>query len=321
MTRLSERPFFVVGNPRSGTTLLRFILSSHPRLYIPSETGFIPFLEVDHTAHLSLDETRVVLDRIGSLNREWSDLVDEVPAFYGTLTEPTLAHVLDRLYHKQIIEQGAVRWGDKTPSYVRYLPTLFDIFPSAQFVHVIRDGRDAALSAQKKWGNRRWYMDMYYLLRNWVRHVERGRAAGLAMPADAYLEVRYEDLVKDPEAVVQQICHFLGEEFMPDLLDHTRLARKQIGPAGHVEVRQPISTTSAQRWRTEMSEFEKRMADRVAGSTLSALGYELAGLGPLSRTESTRLLLLSAKYAGTQIARQGLARAGLLTLNRGKRAR
>ena len=70
-----------------------------------------------------------------------------------------------------------------------------------------------------------------------------------------------------------------------------------------------------------MSDFEKRMADRVAGSMLSALEYELAELGPLSRTESTRLLLLSAKYAGTQIARQGLARAGLLTLNRGKRAR
>ena len=162
-------------------------------------------------------------------------------------------------------------------------------------------------------------MDMYYLLRNWVRHVERGRAVGLAMPADVYLEVRYEDLVANPEIVLERICRFLGEEFMPDLLDHTRLARQEIGPAGHVEVRQPISTTSVQRWRTDMSEFEKRMADRVAGSTLSALGYELAELGPLSPTESTRLLLLSAKYAGTQIARQGLTRTGLLTLNRGKR--
>jgi hypothetical protein len=321
MTDLPERPFFVIGNPRSGTTLLRFILSSHPRLHIPAETGFLPFLGFDADAILAPVEARTVLTRIGRLNREWAGLVEDVEALYRELPEPTLARLLDALYRVQIAEHGAVRWGDKTPSYVLHLDRLDRIFSTAQFVHVIRDGRDATLSARAKWGRRRWYMDNYYLLRNWVRHVDHGRQAGRKLPADRYLEIRYEGLVQHPERVVKEICAFLGETFCPEMLNHTQLAREQIGPRGHVEVREPISTASVQRWKTQMSNSDKRLADRVAGPTLAACGYELSGLGLPTGGDRLRFLLLSCKYALIQAGRQALTRLGWLTLNRGKRRR
>jgi hypothetical protein len=321
MAQLTEKPIFVVGNPRSGTTLLRFILSSHPRIYIPDETGFIPFLQRDVEAELSLVDVQDILERIGRLNRAWDGIVDDILAFYKVLPGPRLAHVLDALYRQKIAEHGAVRWGDKTPSYVLYLPVLNKIFPTAQFVHLIRDGRDATLSAQKKWAARNWYMDNYYLIKNWTKCVERGREAGRVLGSDRYLEVHYEALVQHPKSALERICMFLGEGFCPEMLDHTRLARRQIGPSGHVEVREPVSTGSVQRWQTGMCEFDQKVADRVAGPTLSSLGYELAGLGSLSVGEQFRLLLLSVKYALSNTARQILTRWGLLTLNRGKRRR
>ncbi len=318
MTNLPERPFFVVGNPRSGTTLLRFILSSHPRLYTPSETGFVPFLGFDADARLTPAQARAVLARIERLNREWAGLVEDVGAFYRGLPEPTLAHLLDALYRRKIAGQDAARWGDKTPSYVLHVSWLARIFPTSQFVHVIRDGRDATLSARKKWG--RWYMDNYYLLRNWVRHVEAGRRAGRALSPERYLEIHYEDLVRQSEAVVAQTCEFLGEAFHPEMLDHTQLAREQIGPRGHVEVRKPISTASVARWKTDMSDSDKRVADRVAGPTLTACGYELSGLGPPTGSERLKFMLLASKYVLVQAGRQALTRLGWLTLNRGKRS-
>lgn len=321
MIQLPERPFFVVGNPRSGTTLLRFILSSHPKIYIPDETGFLPFLLKDVEAELSLAQVRRILERIGRLNHFWHGMVDNVSAFYDALPEPKLAHVLDALYRQKVAEHGATRWGDKTPSYVLYIPLLSKIFPTAQFVHLIRDGRDAVVSAQKKWGSKRRYMDNYYLLKNWVKHVERGRECGHRLGRDRYLEVRYEAIVQQSRQVVEQVCAFLDIEFHPEMLNHTRLAREQIKPGGHIEVREPISTASVQRWKSEMSPFDQKMADRIAGSTLSALGCTLAGLGPLSVEERLRFLFLACKYRLTDTVRGVLYALQILTLNRGKRRR
>jgi hypothetical protein len=322
MTTLVERPIFIIGHPRSGTTLLRFLLSSHPRIYIPEETGFIPFLIAKEQIDTDLTFTQVksILERIGQLNHLWRGMVKDVPAFYRALPEPKLGYLLDALYHHQIANYGATRWGDKTPVYVRYIPTIDRIFPSAQFVHVIRDGRDATVSAQEKWPDRRLYMDNYYLLRNWVKNVETGQTAGAYLGPGRYLEVHYERMVQDPIHTLQQVCGFLDESFHPDMLNHPRLAR-QIGPGpqGHVEAMQPISTASIGRWKTRMTPFDQKMANRLAGQTLLALGYELAEVGALSATETARLLLLAGKFCLTDTARSLLYAFGALTLNRGMR--
>lgn len=317
MTELLERPFFVVGHPRSGTTLLRFMLSSHPRLHIPEETGFIPFLVKDVNAPLGLEQVRSILARLGKLNYLWDHLVDDVPAFYRSLPEPRLTYLLDALYRQQIAEYGASRWGDKTPTYVGYIPLLNEIFPTAQFIHVIRDGRDATLSALAKWPERGRYMDSYYLLANWVRNVRAGREDGPALGPSRYLEVRYETLVEQPQQVLEEILAFLGEELHPGMLDHTRLARKLgPGPQDHVEVQQPISTASVQRWRTEMTPFDQKLANHIAGDLLEELGYQRAPVDALTAGEALRLFFLAGKFRLADTSRTLLYATGILSLNR-----
>ena len=310
-------PFFIVGHPRSGTTLLRFMLSSHPRLYIPEETGFIPYLMPRrlHRRPLSLAQTRRLLERIARLNYLWAGLADDLPAFYASLPQPTLSAVLDALYRRMVAPHGAERWGDKTPLYVQHIPLLAGLFPGAQFIHIIRDGRDAALSARKKWGYA--YQDLTYLLRHWVRNVRTGQRNGRALGQTRYLEIRYETLVRQPQTTLEAVCRFLGEAFHPRMLRHTDLAR-QVGPGpdNHTEILRPVSTASIGRWRREMSPFQKKIAVYIAGDLLAELGYDLPPLPPFTPAERARVLALDARFAAVDSLRTGLYRLGILTLNR-----
>ena len=317
-------PIFIIGSPRSGTTLLQFILSSHPNIYIPDETGFIPFLldQESVTKPLSLSEVEALLQRIGRLNYLWRDLVTDIPVFYQNLNKPTLAYILDALFGQIIAKQNATRWGDKTPLYVRHIPYLAKIFPCAQFIHIIRDGRDATLSAQQKWGlSRFWYMDNYYLLQNWVTNVSLGCKEGAQLQKSNYLEVRYEQLVQEPESMTRSICSFLNETYNPAMLAHNQLAR-QVGPGpdDHTEVMKPITAESIGRWRTQMSVFDQKMAGQIAGALLGELGYDQSNPGEYTAFEKLRLAFLTAKYRFSESFRHLLYATGILTLNRNMRS-
>lgn len=313
-------PFFIVGSPRSGTTLLRFMLSSHTRLFVPDETGFLPFLRTDPDARLTRVEVRAVLDRIGRLNRFWAGLVHDVDAFYDALPEPRLRAVLDALYRIRIAAYEAARWGDKTPLYVRYVADIDRLFPDARFIHVVRDGRDATLSALEKWGAEKRYLDAYYLLKNWERNVRSGQAAGARVGDARYCEVRYEALVTRTEATLRQVCAFLAEDFEPGMLDQTRLAAAVGGGIDrHEEAQRPVTDAHVGRWRAEMSSFQQRLADHVAGDALEALGYPLAGAGAFTAAERLRLAALAAKFGLTDTTRTILYALGVLKLNRNRR--
>lgn len=315
-----ERPFFIVGNPRSGTTLLRFLLSSQSRLHIPPETGFLPNVMSFHGRTLNRQEVRDLVDRIGSLNREWENVVDDDDSFFDSIEDPTLGTVIDALYRSRMSRTDAERWGDKTPIFVRYIKQISDVFPNAQFVHIIRDGRDSTLSAIKKWQARYRYLDSYYLLKNWVRNVTAGQQAAQWLGDDRYYEVRYEDIVSDTENAVAGICEFLGEDFDPSQLDQTKLASKPEAECHHVEVTKPISKASVARWKREMSTFDQKLAARIAGKKLRELGYD-GGPSRMTLTERLKLVRLAVRFSFADTLKKILHATGVLTIAREKARR
>ncbi|MDX1688205.1 MAG: sulfotransferase [Candidatus Promineifilaceae bacterium] len=328
MIELRERPFFIVGQPRSGTTLLRAIVNAHPRLFVPPETGFLPFLQVDGRLppgdkHLTPEETTSLLEQIGRLNREWHGVVGDAPAFYNELSaggeRPSVTQLLDALYRRMMGDRGE-RWGDKTPGYVRYIPHVDRLFPRALVVHVVRDGRDTVLSAREKWQERR-HQDTYYLLQRWVDSVTAGRRDGRRLGAERYREIHYEDLVKRPAVSVRQLCDFLGETFHPAMLDHSQQFREKDAGSAHPEVHNPIFSASAGRWHQEMTPFDRKLAHHLAGPTLRTFGYETPDPGPWAAGERLRRFLLALRYRLLANLRRLLYAAGILTLNRGKRNR
>jgi len=314
-------PIFIVGFPRSGTTLLRFMLASHPRIRIPEETGFIPHLNVSVGRPLKRSEVVSVLTTIRRLNRLWSRL-PAAEDIEKRLASPILSELLDLLYRSHLEINDELRWGDKTPLYVRHISLLASIFPDAKIIHLIRDGRDASLSALSKWPRNRWYMDLYYLLRNWSIYVGEGRSDGRKLAAANYMEIRYEQLVTDPRRCAEVICRFIDEDFHESMLDHTiEAASTGIGPHEHHEPQKAIHATSVGRWRRDMSEFEQKLARHVAGDSLREFGYDCVTSDRFTLLERASLVLLTMKYHMTSALRSLGYRAGLLTLNKELRRR
>ncbi len=310
----ADAPIFIVGVHRSGTTLLRFMLSSSPRIYIPPESDFIPrFFRRAPDRPLSEDQAARILRKIWQYRfvKEWQG---DPPRAADLLQDGrTPAAFLHALYTTYASQYGAVRWGDKTPIYTSYIPLLHHLFPTARFVHVIRDGRDVALSTLDKWGSKEFHVDIYYAARNWVRRVRQAREGGARLGKHLYYELHYEQLVQQPEQELQKLCHFLGEEYLPQMAHQDRLARQWIKPGGfHDPVRRPPNAGRVDRWRREMSPRDLRLFQRVAGDLLLELGYETTDPEPTPPSEAVRFAYLSAKYISSQVGRHILQALGVL---------
>jgi hypothetical protein len=145
----------IVGSPRSRTTLLRFMLDSHPEVSIPPETGF---LVLGSKLRGRGDKLRKKFFRgiitFSGKAPAWPDFEISEESFRASLSEinpfiiPEGYRVFYRLYAERF---GKFRWGDKTPLYCLELNTIRNILPEARFIHIIRDGRDAALSLRRMW--------------------------------------------------------------------------------------------------------------------------------------------------------------------------
>ena len=278
---------FVVGVARSGTTLLRLMLDAHPELAIPPETHFAPRLAKAWAA--GPDPTAAALD---VLRRHPSsvDLKLDVDALAGVLAERppgSAGDVLRAVYRAYAALQGKPRWGDKTPPYVRFMPMLAELLPEARFVHIIRDGRDVAMSLRGKWFGPDAVDDLAWW---WRRHIERARRVAGGLPG--YLEVRYEALVRDPEVELRRVGAFVELAWSPAMLDYHRRARGRLEEIHHDIVDHRGELITAERrlgihlsttrppdpsrigaWRAEMPASDQRRFVAIAGHMLEELGY------------------------------------------------
>lgn len=270
---------FLLGVRRSGTTLLRVMLDRHPALAVPDESYFIPQLAQRHRGTVDVDAFVDDLRRLPTLV-EWG----LEPERIAERLEPGLSagFAIAEIFAAYAAEQGKRSWGDKTPLYMQSLPTLERLFPFTLYVHLIRDGRDAALSylsvpggiMTEGWGHPR---DAAGFACQWATEVRAARALGNRVGPTRYLEVRYETLVADPEAELRRICTFLGldyDERMLGYVGQTDSARKE-----HQQRLNEPPRVGVRDWRTEMSAGDIAAFERVAGDLLDELGYEVTERG------------------------------------------
>ena len=189
-----------------------------------------------------------------------------------------------RLYAKR---QGKSRWGDKTPGYATKIRRIKRTLPEASFIHMIRDGRDVALSIRGLWfapGD-----DMASIARRWMNNIRRTRR--LAEHCPHYLEVRYERLVESPEEELRRVCEFIElpfETHMERYYETSRERLREMTPPGLMDkpegelpemirlATKPPQPGRIQRWRREMPAQERQEFERVAGAMLGELGYEVS---------------------------------------------
>jgi hypothetical protein len=251
-------PIFVIGSPRSGTTLLRLLLDAHPRISCGEETHFLRDLEA-------------------IVGRNW-----ELVATYGLPREWWLEHIRSLYLDFQaevLARSGKGRWAEKDPTYTLHLPFIEELFPGALYVHLLRDGHDVVASFRDRLG----YSAAARAARSeWARYVNAARALGARLPAERFCELRYEALVSDPEPEAQRLFAFLGEEWDPTVLDfdpaeHRATERYQRFTAGRRAAGGDERTIYRSRVGTGGASLDpvlRTILRRRNGALLRELGYE-----------------------------------------------
>lgn len=270
--------FFIVGCQRSGTTLLRLILNSHSQIAIPEEgTFWMPLLRRFRNRsneHISRKELENILKYISKNSQFKLWCMNPIPVINEILSwkQCTLRDLMEAFYKHYAILQNKNIWGDKTPSFFRMIPVLNKIFPEAKFIHVVRDGRDVFLS----WRRMNSLMNNLSLCAiEWKYKVVKARKDLEKLPTNKWIEIKYEDLVKNPENIVKKICEFLGIDYEKEMLLFYRKSTKYIGKHHSGLIFKPISKSSLEKYKRELSFKDIRKFELLTKDVLKLYKYEI----------------------------------------------
>ncbi|MBL7784732.1 MAG: sulfotransferase [Chitinophagales bacterium] len=291
---------FIIGYGRSGTTLLNNVLNAHPNVLATPENRFMLFFNQYFAPKTQLSRADIdffcdnafkIRDKAPTDFRTWlvnqerlrQSLYDQLPNLhYIDLYKITYLHNFLALQKNDI--RTII---DKNPSYTLFTDDLLQLFPNAKFVLMVRDYRDNMLSHLRHQMDavvNPWFVG--HLWRNFnarILHLQQQHPNRVRL-------LRYEDLIADFEGQVQQICQFLGIEFLPEMLQYqnsfaqnlgkVKAAIEQYDPeilqAMHENVAKPINKSNVQTWKTKMSYEQQQIADYICGDLGEKFGYSRA---------------------------------------------
>jgi len=285
--------------------MLRLMLHAHPNIAIPPQTTFLKKLYKRRLlfGDMRKDSNRQKIadwysshfnrdTKLSDLGIELQELVNDTvqaPGSFGSvMAVPFQAY--SRRFNKP-------RWGDKRPYYIHHLPVLRALFPHSQIIHIIRDGRDCIASLKRMpW----WRKDLTDSIINCKSAIRHGQQSLRTLPPEDYMEIRYEDLVRDPGTGLQTICRFLGEEYTDQMLDFPSVAKYAVPEYKldwHAATHQKANHSSEGRWKQELSDIEIAMIQAFAGNELTHHGYSLAESRlKISHPHRLRFQLRSCNY-------------------------
>lgn len=306
-----EGPLFLIGMPRSGTKLLRGLLSKHPRIRIlAAETDFIPFIDEwvqRHGRPVTLQAFEQLANALRGANyfnfrptaRGPFDWQRWRAACNGHFDVGGLFEGFARYELNAGRGEGAI-WADKSPAYIRHVPLLLKHFPTARILHIVRDVRDHSVSMRNAWGK-----DIRRSAWRWGQDVLAAHRHCVTMP-ERCLEVKFEDLLQQPELQMRRICLFLDLEFFAGLTELSQSVERRGYAAGRTEI-----------VRDNFRKFESRLTPREIASieSLAWNGMRALGYRPVRATGPTQMSPLMQRVLqlkdGAHLVANGMARRGV----------
>ncbi|TPG16494.1 sulfotransferase [Sphingomonas koreensis] len=315
-------PFFVFGAPRSGTSLLTRIINAHPEIGIPFETQFYRDFYPLRGSYGDLERPenreRLVDHLLAGSHVSKIQPLPSRDSILGFFTRHDMHGSLEALMRAWLAPQNKKRWGEKTPTHTRLWCDVLAGFPNAKIICIVRDGRDAALSWKQATFGPKHYLP---LAERWADYAIHQHACRAALPADQFLQIRYEELVSDTEAVTRTLCRFLGADFFPAMLSfHERSVHYPTDSRNMNNLTQPVLSANTDKWRAGMSSRDLRIFEAIAGQALSSFGYKRANPdAAIGTVERARMKFVDAPAAkALDLSRKREARVGALNLVRMK---
>ena len=288
------RPLFVLGNPRSGTTMFRLMLTAHPQVCIPPESPFVVqyFRKYGRTSDWSLENLRRIADDVISgadLERRWEIGLDSYVEFaqqQEVIDYASFCRSLYLFYARARGKSGLLYWGDKNNSYRNYVHIIGDLFPDAVFVHLLRDSRAVFASYQALPKRSSEYSPVLpkgapEFCAQWNATLASvDRYCGVE-PGPQFYFLKYEDLVSEFDEAMAALCQHLGMELHEDMRDFHALNRKQnLEPAAYDgwkwRTKEPITTSRIDKWKTSLLPQDIAIIEALTGVNLVRFGYELS---------------------------------------------
>ncbi len=278
--QLSCDPVFIIGAGRSGTTLLRSMLVAGGQIAIPTETQIVHKMALLFKTTRSLgwaDQARLVIAAFES-HRFFPLWQVNLGGVYQKIlalpkNERSLARIIDEVYMTYAAQAfpGAKMWGDQSPIHTFYLPYIKRIFPQARYIHMLRDGRDVTASLVSRFGEDHLYESVL----RWKTSLKRINQFRKQIQSRQYLEVRYEDLVREPEQVLQQVCQFIGIDYSTVMLDYWKLPStiEHKYDSYHKNLEKPVFDSSIGKWKEVLSAEQQQYVLKKMSRALKELGY------------------------------------------------
>lgn len=280
--RLSERPIFIVGQERSGTTLLMTMLGCHPRVAVPEVAWWYPrFRGYLHTYGDLADAAnlRTLADEMifGLMVPFWGmsvnprTIVDEV---MEDLKERSFAGIYCAMLERYARCVGKPRWGEKTPNNVFFVEEILEDFPDAQFLCVTRDARDMAADAMRSsFGP----TNAYAAAQEWKFGQRTIQKCRKELPPAKWLDVYYEKLAREPEKILEEVCEFLGETYSPQMLDFhkTQIAQNRSRNRDHTALGEPVSDRYVGIYKEQLSVRDQRIVAGIVAREMEEEGYTI----------------------------------------------
>jgi hypothetical protein len=280
---LDERPIFIIGSERSGTTLLLAILACHPRIAVPEVTWYYPrFRPYIHT-YGDLGEIAnfdvLAHEMAHGLRVPFWRMPDANPATFGAEIaaraaeiEQSFAGVFTAMFERYANHVNKPRWGEKTPGNVFYIDRILEDFPNAQFVYIYRDCRDASAEfIESQFGP----TNAYAAAEMWRDGQQAVKPYRDSLRLDQWFNVGYEDFVRDPVETLKRLCTFLDETYDDVMMEFhtTPMAQRRGKTKDNWALAHPITDRHVGIYQHQLSIDQQRIISWVAGELMQELGY------------------------------------------------
>jgi hypothetical protein len=297
-----RRILFIIGFPRSGTKLLRSVLNNHPRIFITSEMLFLPYLldnwdrygdlsNPNNFGRMHADITRTFYFAVRA--EQGLDIIDAEQWHAACESFDPTGILLPLLRHETGASEDEGIWlGDKSPNYTTHLAQIKRALPEAKIIHIVRDVRDAALSARKIWKS-----NIYRYAQRWADGMRPLSRELESLPARDCLELRYEDLLSEPAATLSRVTDFLELEFREDMINLGKPSEN----FGDAKEAVGIMSGNTRKYKTQLSGSEQNRIEAVCSEVLRHYGYEVATAAPDRRLSRVRMTCYMLADIGNRI--------------------
>lgn len=284
-----QTPFFILGNPRSGTSLFRLMLNSHPNIVVPPESGFLQwwydkFKDWSLKNSLNIDEIEEYVDDILSSKKieDWNLEREKIVSSIFELKPKNYGELSTLIYLNYNSDKSIFRIGDKNNYYIHHLSTINSIYPWAKYIHLIRDGRDVACSYINM---KSMKIDSVYKPRlnsninniaiEWHENILK---IDSFLQSRIHLTIKYEDLLESPILILKKVCDFLEEPFHKQMLDFYKPEINDEPTSTRewkMKTLEPIDKKNSKKYIKLLSKEDINIFNKINDKTLSKYGYEI----------------------------------------------